>query len=99
MQLVAYRCDLLCGRTYEGDAMLLAQRRQGSALGQESITRMNGIRASSQRSLHDGLGAQVGMDGWRGPDADGAIGAPRRQRIAVGVGNGQHRFQAELAAA
>ncbi len=94
-QLVAHGIDLRRRGSDEADAIVLAQLREGRALGQEAVARMNGIAVACQRRLHDGVHVEVGIRGSRWADADRAIGQPRGQRIAIGFRNRQHGLDAQ----
>ena len=73
------------GWTDELDAGRLAGVRERRLLGQESVARMDGIRATVVRDLDDSVQLQIGLGRRRAPDVVRLIGVADVDRAAVGV--------------
>jgi hypothetical protein len=95
LQLVAHAADLVGPRSDEDDPMRRAQLGKLRRLGQEAIAGMQGVRPGAQGGGDHQARIEIASGGRRRPDADGAIGHPGRQAVAVGFGDRQHRLDPE----
>src|SRR2546425_2402150 len=81
--LVPHLLDDRRRRAHEAEPVLLARLREGRVLGEEALTRMNGVAARAARGRQKGRDVEVARAGrWR-PDADGAVRQPRVDGLAV----------------
>src|SRR5258705_7111825 len=73
-------------RAYEGEPGVAALLRENRALRQESVPRMNRVRAHAPGGLEDGLGVEIALGGRGGADRDRLIPRAHVRRPAVRVG-------------
>ena len=84
-RLVAHRGDCFGRGSDKDDSGLAAGRGEIGVLGQETVTRMDRLRARLACRREDGVDVEVVLDAPR------LVGAPHMQRIAVGVRMDRHR--------
>src|SRR5207249_1534295 len=63
---------------------------------EQPVTRMDGVDISDFGSTDDSGDVQVALPKLRRADADGFVGKPDRQRVAVGLAVDRHRADSEL---
>ena len=97
-QLVADRLELCAAGADEYDARRLAGASERGILRQEPVARMNGVCPRRDRGRHDRVDAEVAVARRSWAEAHDRVGEPRRDRVAVGVGDGHHGLDAELTA-
>ena len=83
--LVAHRFDRRWRRTDEGDAGGGTCRRQRSVLGQESVARMQGLRAGRDGCRDDSLDVEVALRRCRWAQPPSHVGGAHVKRIGIGV--------------
>ncbi len=73
-EFVTHGIDLRRGGADESDTVLFAQPREDRALGEEPVTRVDGLAAGSEGRMDHGTGLQVAVARPRGADAHGTVG-------------------------
>jgi hypothetical protein len=98
LRLAAHQRDGFGGRTNERQAGGPARRRELRILGEEAVTRVDGIGPGSPRRVNQSIDVEVALG--RGIRADGAgfIGQPHLPRGSIAFGIDRHRRQPEIAA-
>ena len=93
--LVAQQLQRPHGRPDERNAGLTAAAREGGALGQEAVARMDGVAARRRRDGEHALDVEVGGGAQTG-QGTGFIGGAHVQRVGVVLGEDGHRRDAEF---
>ncbi len=96
--LVAHLAHDVAGGADEDHPPALAEVGEVSVLGEESVTRVDGLRAAALRDLEDPLHPEVGLGGGRWTAGVGLVGVAHVEGVAVHVGVDGHRLDAHFVA-
>src|SRR5262249_45945050 len=98
LELVAHQSNAVGTGADEGQAVFGARLGQGRRLGQEAVAGVDRVGAAAERRGDQRRNFQVAVGGARRPNANGAVGEPRGEAVAVRLGHGNHGLQPEGAA-
>jgi hypothetical protein len=96
--LAAHQRDRFGRRADEGHAGVATRSGEVFVLGEEAVTRVNGICSACARSVENRVDAQVTFGRGVAADRDGFIGHAHMARGAIAFGKHRHRREACVAA-
>ena len=97
-ELVPRELDRAGRRADERDPVLARAAGEPGAFRQKPVPGMDRVTTRAERRLHDRVVAQVALGRRAGTEHDDPVGAARGEPVAIGLGGGDHRFEAELLA-
>ena len=96
--LVAHQVDMFASGTNEGDAVFLDNLGKPAVFRQETVTRMNCIRAGDFGSCQDRRDVQIAVTSRRRTDTHAFVGQPDMHGVGIDLGVNRHGPDAHLAA-
>ena len=96
VRLLSHAVDDVGGRADEHEAVVRARAGEVRVFGQEAVARVDRLAALAGRRTDQGREAEVALRARGGPDAHRDVGLLHRTGVAVRLGVGDDRLDAEL---